>query len=119
MLQTHAVRSILFDDVAGVRPDPQRPNEPLGALHKARRRALIVAIVDWAAILALFLLRDGPTEFLAAGASEQGLFTLGVLAVATHAGFRLGQMEKYAAVARALEELPNEPDERQPPAAAS
>ena len=115
MLQIHAVRSILFDDIAGIRPDPRKPHDPIAALHKARRRALAVAIADWAAILALFLLRDGSAGFLATGASEQGLFSLGVLAVATHAGFRLGQMEKYAAVARALQALPDGPDDRAAP----
>jgi len=119
MLQMHAVRSILFDDIAGIRPDPESRDDPIGALRKARRRALLVAAIDWVAILTLFLLRDGPTGFLAAGASEQGLFTFGVLAVATHAGFRLAQMEKYTAVMRALEELPNEPAGHQPPAATS
>ena len=106
MLRIQAVRSILFDDVAGLRSDSARPDEPIAVLRRARRRALVVALLDWAAIVALFLLRDGRSPFLAAGASEQGLFTLGILAVASHAGFRLGQMEKYAAVARALEELP-------------
>ena len=70
-----------------------------------------MAIADWLAILTLFALRDGTTGFLSTGASEQGLFTLGVLAVATHAGFRLAQREKYAAVARALEELPQGPSD--------
>ena len=108
MLQLDAVRSILFDDIAGVRPDSDRPDDPIGTLQRAGRRALMVAVVDWLAILVLFTLHDGPTGFLSAGATEQGLFTFGVLAVATHAGFRLAQREKYVAVARALEELPAE-----------
>lgn len=115
MLQLHAVRSILFDDIAGVRPDSDRPDDPIGTLQRAGRRALMVAVFDWLAILVLFTLRDGSTGFLSASATEQGLFTLGVLAVATHAGFRLAQREKYAAVARALEQLPAEGAGGDPP----
>jgi hypothetical protein len=105
MLRLEVVRSILFDQVAGLQTDSS--TEPEVALAKARRRAAAVAILDWAAILALFLLRDAGTPLLVLGASQQGVFTLGILAVASHAGFRLGQLDKLAAVGRVLEQLPD------------
>ena len=109
MLRIPAVRSLLVEEVAGVRPSVKDDSEdPLAAIRSARIRAVAVAALDWAAIVTLFLLRDQATDFLGVGAGEQTLFTFGVLALATHAGFRLGQMEKYRAVERALEELPDD-----------
>ena len=110
MLRIPAVRSILVDVIAGVRPSVKNDSEdPLATLRSARTRAGAVAALDWAAIMTLFLLREHSIDFLGMGAGEQTLFTFGVLALATHAGFRLGQMEKYRAVERALDELPDEP----------
>ena len=106
MLRVEAVRSMLFDGVAGLRLEPRAGDTPEVGLARARRRAIAVAAIDWVAILALFLLRDSGADFLAPGSTERGLFTLGILAVATHSGFRLGQLEKYAAVARTLDQLP-------------
>jgi len=108
MLRIHAVRSLLIDDVARLHSDRRSGPDPIASLRKAGRRALSMAILDWAAILVLFLLRDRQAGFLEIGATEQGLFALGILAVATHAGFRLGQREKYSAVERALAGLPDE-----------
>jgi hypothetical protein len=107
MLRIPAVRSMLVNTVANVGGDNENAQDT-SALLAARRRAGAVALLDWAAILILVLWRSGGSSFLPTGASPEGLFSLGILAVATHAGFRLGQREKYDAVLRTLEELPEE-----------
>ncbi len=108
MLRPDAVRSILLDQLAGMHPAASQSDDPSAALRKARWRALTVALVDWAAIVVLFLLRDLTAPFLVAAPTQEGLFTIAILAVATHAGFSLGQMEKYNAVVQALAEVPEE-----------
>jgi hypothetical protein len=108
MLRIQAVRSLLIHTVAGVTSPDTDPGLDVGVLQAARRRAGAVAALDWAAILILFLWRTGGSGFLPTGASPEGLFSLGLLAVAAHAGFRIGQREKYGAVLRALEGLPEE-----------
>jgi hypothetical protein len=114
MWRTNAVISILVEDVAELRilesPDDspkQRAEEQpeLEALTKARRRAILVSLVDWIAILILMAFHSAPTSFLSFGASTDTVFTLGVLAVATHAGFRLGQARTYKVVTRVCEDL--------------
>jgi hypothetical protein len=117
MWRTRAVRSLLAD-VAGLRHlrggepeddgDEGRAGDPdavEAAAQRARRRAWFVIALDWAAILVLVLLHHHETPFLVLDRSEQAVFTLAILAVAVHSGFRLGQAEKYAAVARASREL--------------
>ena len=64
-----------------------------------------MVLLDWVAIAVLVLLRDPLTPFLSFGPDEQTVFTVAVLAVAVHSGFRLGQLEKYRAVARACRRL--------------
>jgi hypothetical protein len=81
-------------------------------LLKARRRALAVVMLDWAAILVLLLVRNWDRIFLVFGPSEEAVFTLGVLAVAVHSGFRLGQWEKYRRVTLLVEELAERSMER-------
>jgi hypothetical protein len=98
MWRTQAVRSMLLEDIGGLPPDDPE------ALTRARRRALVMVALDWAAILVLVLLHDGVGSQLAI-AGEQTLFTLGILAVATHSGFRLAQLHKLRAIARVCEEL--------------
>ncbi len=88
-------------DVAGLRAADEA--EPV--LERAARRSGVIAAVDALAILILFVLRRADGPFLALGTAEETLFTAGVVAVAAHAGFRLGQREKYRAVARSLREL--------------
>lgn len=117
MWRTRAVRSLLAD-VAGLRHLREREAEDADdeagagnsdaveeAAHRARRRAWFVIALDWAAILILVLLHQHEAPFLVLDRSEQAVFTLAILAVAVHSGFRLGQAEKYAAVARASREL--------------
>ncbi len=117
MWRERAVRSILVEDVAGLRPrapaaqgDPDPGNADSAAageraLAKAVRRSVIVVALDWIAIAILFVVRDLDFRFLDLGPTEDAIFTLGVLAVAAHSGFRLGQLEKLRAVARACREL--------------
>lgn len=73
-------------------------------LEQASRKALGVVILCWTAILVLLLTHREPETFLALEGLEV-VFTVGILVVATYAGFRLGQWEKYRAVRRAVEEL--------------
>ena len=109
MLRLSAVRSLLLEDVAELRPAADETAS--GALAKARGRAALVAAFDLLAIAVLFALRPEGLPFLILERSEQGLFTLGVVAVAIHAGYRLGQRQKLGAVERALQALPAD-DER-------
>ena len=115
MWHTNAVIWMLVEEVAELRiaPPPQGPSEekpPAGrlemeALVKAKRRAILVSLVDWIAITILLAFHSGAEPFLPLGASTDVVFTLGVLAVATHSGFRLGQARTYRAVSRVCEDL--------------
>lgn len=109
MWRTRAVIDLLLEDVSGLRPEPERP--PAELLRRARRRARLVALVDLAALATLFVLRDRAGLFLSSEGVET-VFTLGVLAVAAHAGFRLAQAGSLDAVARVCAEL----EEREPEA---
>lgn len=114
MWRTDAVVSMLVEDVAELRIEDSteaasedveaRPPE-LTTLNRARRRALLVGFIDWIAIAVLLAFHSGPDPFLPLGASTDAVFTLGVLAVATHAGFRLGQARTYKATARVCQDL--------------
>ncbi len=150
MLRKRAIRSLLVEQVAGLRPfapppaddasseektaggpppggasarsapaEPlpgaSDPNDPLGlqeeldaqieALHRAERRAKLAVAFDWVALAVLFLFRDTATPFLPFDGTVETIFTVGVLIVAVHSGFRLGQLEKYRAVTRTHEEV--------------
>ena len=74
------------------------------ALDGARRRALLVAVLDGLAIAALLLLRQGD-RFLVLSRNEETLFTLGVLVVAVHLGFRLAHAATVSTVRRLHDEL--------------
>ncbi len=113
MLRERAVRSILVEDVAGLSPRAKaEPGDDDAleaaadrALDKAVRRGVLVIALDWVAIATLFVLRELDLRFLDLGPTEDAVFTLGVLAVAVHSGFRLGQVEKLRAVVRACRDL--------------
>jgi hypothetical protein len=126
VLRKRAVRSLLVEEVAGLRPPPPedppeapsdapeglseeaevaRVEEEDEALRHAERRAMLAVGLDWLALAVLFVLRDTASHFLPFDATVDTVFTLGVLAVAIHSGFRLGQLEKYRAVLRAHEDL--------------
>ncbi|HEX6202387.1 MAG TPA: hypothetical protein VF100_05230 [Thermoanaerobaculia bacterium] len=120
MLRPRAVRALLLE-AAGVRvPAAAAAEEESGgsesagqaaetagereALDRARRRALVVAVLDAAAIALLVLLRQSD-RFLVLGRDEETLFTLGVLVVAVHLGFRLAQGMTIGTVRRLHDEL--------------
>lgn len=105
MLRVQAIEDLLIDDIAHLRRSEASAEERRQELAKARQRAILVAVFDWLAIAALFALRDPAASFLSLGAGEESVFTLAVVAVAVHSGFRLGQWEKYRAVERAVESL--------------
>ena len=79
--------------------------EARAALEHARRRATMVVVLDWIAIVVLVLVRARAGAIFAVGPNEESIFAIGLLAIAVHSGFRLGQLEKIRAVRRALDEL--------------
>lgn len=105
MWRTRAIRSLLLEEIAGLArsgaPDPPSRTE----LRSAQRRARLVVAFDWLAIAALFLLRDPGEPWLQVRADIETVFSLGIVAVAVHSGFRLGQLDKLRSVERALDEL--------------
>lgn len=118
MWRTKAVISMLVEDVAELRiadsPDATSAEPRAGvraerprmeALIKARRRAILVSLVDGIAIVILLAFHSRSKPFLPFGPTTDTVFTLGVLAVAMHSGFRLGQARIYKAVSRVCEEL--------------
>ena len=110
MWRTRAVRSMLLEDVAHLRGGGREEPPGIQELHRARTRALLMAAFDGAALAVLLLSRPDGVPFPAFGPVGETIFTLGVLAVAIHAGFRLGQWEKLRAVGQVIAEL----DERDP-----
>jgi len=123
MLRLRAVRSLLVEEVGGIagsrsrrwsrgEPDeaseeqtPEERDEHLrDELERASRKALGMVVLCWTAIVVLFLTHENPDRFLSFRGIET-VFTLGILVIATYAGFRLGQWEKYRAVRRVAEEL--------------
>lgn len=97
MWRTRAVRSLLIEDIAGLRSAADPDVDPSPELDRARRRGQAIVALEWSALALLFVLREAGREFLPLGPSIDAVFTLGVLAVAIHSGFRLGQLEKYRA----------------------
>lgn len=114
MMRLRAVRSLLVDAaslrVAEVEGGDQeawreRAAREEEAIHKARRRALLVVWLDAVALAVLFVLRGEADAFLALGQGEEGVFTLGVLLVAVHLGFRLAQYLQLRQVDHLYREL--------------
>lgn len=106
-MHLRAVRSLLLDDIAPLTRPKSAPTTDVAVVSRARTRAALVAALDWVAILVLFAWRAGE-PLLVLGPSEEAIFTLGVLAVAVHSGYRLAQMQTLGAVRVALESLPDE-----------
>lgn len=105
MFRPRAVRQLLTEDVAGLASRDDTDEEAGQALERARRRAITVAVVDWIAIIILVVLRSRNAEVFTLGPTEDSIFSIGILAVAIHSGFRLGQYEKLSAVSRVVTEL--------------
>jgi len=99
MWRTNAIVSMLLEEVGGLPPDDDE------ALVRALRTGAWIVAIDWLAIIALIAFHDAGVALLTLGGSEQTLFTIGILAVAAHSGFRLAQIEKLKAVKRLQIEL--------------
>jgi hypothetical protein len=118
MWRTRAVIAMLVEDIAGLALPADRESEAdkggdppeLASLSKAIRRGRLVIVVDWIAIAILFLFRDPSRPFLPVNQTVETVFTLGVLAIAAHAGFRWGQIQRYQAVERLCDELHDRQD---------
>lgn len=108
MWRTRAVVSMLVEDIAGLSLLTPEDGEH-EVLSKAMRRATLVVAVDCLAILILFLFRDNTRPFLPADQAIETVFTLGVLAVAAHAGFRWAQLERLRTVRRLCDDLRKRP----------
>lgn len=111
MLRLRAVRELLVDDVAGLRVARSDGEDGAlvlarerDALRRARLRAAWVAALDAAALIALLVLHE-TERFLLLGRRPETVFTLGVLVVAAHLGFRLAQYLHYRHVGRVWEDL--------------
>ena len=101
MWRTRAVLSLLYEEIGGLPHDSEEtPERRAEDVRRARRRALMVVALDWLAILVLVLFGDR-VPILSVGRDEQTVFTLAILVIAAHSGFRLGQLEKLRAVTRA------------------
>jgi hypothetical protein len=114
MLRKRAVRSLLVERIAGLRPDlPAAEGEPddeavdqaeRDALAHAIRRARAMTFLAFGALVILFVTRPSAASFLPVGTAADGVFTVTVLAIAAFGGYRLGTLEKLGAVKRAHEE---------------
>ncbi len=105
MWRTRAVERMLLEDIAGLRRRSAEKGSASAALAAARRAAWRAVALDWGAIVVLLAVRFGEEPALVMGPSVDTVFSLGLLAVAAHSGFRLGQLEKLRAVAVLTEEL--------------
>lgn len=120
MLRIQAVKSLLVEEVAGIAlpretaPCAEETAHLLRELGRACRKALFIVALCWGAITILLATHPQRVRFL--GFEElETVFTLGILLVATYAGFRLGQWEKYRAVRRVVEELAERGEARASP----
>ena len=105
MLRIRAIQELLIGDVAGIETTSDDLPGALARLERARRRAMAVIAIDWTAIGVLVMTRAGRGAILSPGPTEEGIFAFGLLAIAIHSGFRLGQLEKLRAVERTVREL--------------
>ena len=117
MLQPRYVRQLLLD-LVGIRvvasedeSDAELRASQRSLLERAARRAFWVVVLDSAALVVLlgWRLRSGQAV-LPFGRSEESIFTLGIVAVAIHLGFRLAQRFWLTSVLRAWDDLPESAD---------
>ena len=99
MWRTQAILDLLLGDLGGL------PEGDTEALIRARRKGAWVVAFDWLAILVLVMLHDRGGSQLSLGATEQTLFTIGILAVAVHSGYRLAQVRQLGTIQRLVAEL--------------
>jgi len=118
MLRTRVVRQLLFE-VAGLRSRGNVPADSAEStseeeqladesreIASARKRAIVIVVLDAVALAALLALRDPARGLLVLSRSEEALFTIGVLIVAAHLGFRLAQLYVLRNLERAWEDVP-------------
>jgi len=108
MWQTRAVLAHLLEAAGLGSRGADRPLEPddvAAVVRSARRRAGLAVALDWAAILLLLLLADGPARALTLGPTPQTVFSLGLLAVAIHSGYRLAELRRFGVLERTCAEL--------------
>ena len=105
LFRTRAIQLLLIEDIGGIGRTPEGLQRALELLERARKKALAAVAIDWLAILILVVLRAGKGAILNLGPTEEGVFALGLLAIAAHSGFRLGQIEKLSGVKRSVLEL--------------
>jgi hypothetical protein len=110
MMRLRAVRTLLVRDVAHLRPVEGPDAEASAAIERealarARRRALTMAVVAAAALVALFVFRQPGREFLPFERGEESLFTLGVVFIAAFLGFRLAGYLQLQTFERVYDEL--------------
>lgn len=111
MWRESAVRGLLLEEICSLpRVDASDStssdrSESDRLLSKALQRGHIVVALDWLALLVLLVLRSPGQEWLPFGPTEASIFTLGILILAIHSGFRLGQLEKLRSVRRTLSDL--------------
>lgn len=99
MWRTQAILDLLVGDLGGVAEgDPE-------SLARARRKGAWIVAFDWLAILVLIAVQDGGAAPWVLGANEQTLFTVGILAVAVHSGYRLAGVHKLRTIERVVAEL--------------
>ena len=105
MWRTRAVERMLLEEIAGLGRRDAEDVPATDALATARRSAWRAVLVDWLALAVLLAVRLGETPLLALGPGVDVVFTVGLLLVAIHSGFRLGQLEKLRSVTRLTDEL--------------
>lgn len=113
MWRTRAVVSMLVNEIAGVQEHPTTGDDSQSVfeasqakgLERAQRRAKLMIVLDCLAIVVLFFLRGSTRDFLPFDQSVGTIFSVGVLAVAAHAGFRWAQLENLRTVERLCEDL--------------
>ena len=105
MWRTQAVERMLLENIAGLGRREVEDRSVGEVLRRARRGAWRAVALDWAAIAVLVAVRVGEAPVLSLGPSVEAVFSLGLLTVAVHSGFRLGQLETLHAVGLLTEEL--------------
>ena len=99
MWRTQAILDLLLGDLAGLHEGDSV------ALTRARRRGTLIVALDWLAIVVLVVFQDRGESHLSLGPGEQTLFTLGILVVAAHSGYRLAQVHKLRTIERIARDL--------------
>jgi len=98
MWRTQAILDLL-GDLAGL------SEGDLEGLARLRRKASWVVALEWLAIVILVVSYDRAESQLSLGAGEQTLFTVGILAVAVHSGYRLAQVQQLRTIERLASEV--------------